>query len=1010
MPFRGQQLSKQFYTWERRGRGWQLATDPIELEPCFDPFFRFTPSRHIDDGKRNTLLSSFRDLFIKSSNDNNSKQLPYEIEAEPPTFLYEYVYEELTAISIAFPKGYKVSSRSMMEFFIMLSPVKRIISFEIIADAISITIQAVCHEDDRRFIESQLLAYFHEAIIQDTTDSLDTIIDLDQSIYLTDFGLLEEYMRPLAMNANLDHDPYVGLFGILEKLQGSERAVLQILFTKTSNPWEENIVRSVSDNKGGCFFIDAPEMLTLAKEKVSKPLFAVTVRMLAQSDSLEEAGAVLERIGHSFILLSKGTGNQLMPLNNLSYDVETRMEDILARTSHRTGMLLNVQELMTLAHFPSASIYSQKLRANLDKTKPLPYIAEGHEYILGNNTHLGTESLASISEEQRLRHMHIIGATGTGKSTLLVQLIQQDIKHNKGVAVIDPHGDLIETILSIIPKNRIDDVVVIDPSDTEYAVGFNILHANSDIEKDVLSSDLVASFKKLSTSWGDQMNSVLANAILAFLESTKGGTLADLRHFLLEKQFRDDFLRTVTDANVVYYWQKEFPIVKNNSIGPILTRLDTFLRPKLIRNMIIQKQGLDFEQLMDSNKIILIKLSQGLIGTENSYLLGTFIVSKIHQAAMARQLKAKEDRKNFFLYIDEFQHFITPSMSSILSGARKYHLGLVLAHQDLQQLQRYDSELSNTLLSNAGTRICFRVGDADARKLEDGFSYFTASDLQNLSTGEAIARIERPDYDFSMTAKMFYPDSNENFKEEIFAVSRGKYAVKSTTISEDFIADVTQSSQEENSYIRDVNTNLATDALNKEASETEIKKNIEEAKKQKIIKDDKDAVYKKEREHTYLQRIIKLTAESKGYKATLEVVTPQNNGRVDVLLERNKKTIACEVCITTDVEWEVHNIQKCVAAGYDIVVEICSDKKILEKIKQSTEKIITPAMQQIIFYFLPEEFYTFLNEQIAEEASTETRIKGYRVKVTYDAPSDIDMKKKTESVAKIVGASLRKKK
>src|ERR1019366_6790838 len=253
------------------------------------------------------------------------------------------------------------------------------------------------------------------------------------------------------------------------------------------------------------------------------------------------------------------------------------------------------------------------------------------------------------------------------------------------------------------------------------------------------------------TSWGDQMNSVFANAILAFLESDKGGTLIDLRKFLIEKPFREQYPKSVTDPSIVYYWQKEYPILKSGSIGPILTRLDSFLRPKMIRNMVAQNKSLDFEDILDSKKILLMKLSQGLIGAENSYLLGTFMVSKIQQAAMARQVKQQADRSDYYLYIDEFQNFITPSMSAILSGARKYHLGLILAHQDMQQLHKEDSELESSVMANAGTRICFRLGDADARKFEGGFSYFDTMDLQNLSTGEAIIRIERPENDCNMT-------------------------------------------------------------------------------------------------------------------------------------------------------------------------------------------------------------------------------------------------------------------
>ena len=219
--------------------------------------------------------------------------------------------------------------------------------------------------------------------------------------------------------------------------------------------------------------------------------------------------------------------------------------------------------------------------------------------------------------------------------------------------------------------------MLLDPSDEAYPVGFNILSAHSELERNLLASDLVSVFRRLSTSFGDQMNTVLANAIMAFLESTEGGTLSDLRRFLVEPAFRERVLATVRDPEIVYYWQKEFPLLTGKPQGPILTRLDTFLRPKVIRHMVSQKENrLDFAAIMNGRKILLAKLAQGLIGEENSYLLGTLIVSKLNQMAMSRQNMAAAERKAFYLYIDEFHNFVTPSMAAILAGARKYNLGL----------------------------------------------------------------------------------------------------------------------------------------------------------------------------------------------------------------------------------------------------------------------------------------------------------------------------------------------
>jgi len=301
-----------------------------------------------------------------------------------------------------------------------------------------------------------------------------------------------------------------------------------------------------------------------------------------------------------------------------------------------------------------------------------------------------------------------------------------------------------------------------------------------------LASDLVAVFQRLSTSWGDQMNSVLQNAILAFLESDQVGTIADLRRFLIEPAFRNEFLKSVKDSEVVYYWQKSFPHLSGNkSIGSILTRLDTFLAQKPIRHMVSQRENrLDFAHIMDTGKIFLAKLPEGLLGRENSYLLGTLIVSKFQQIAMSRQAQQIAARRDYWLYIDEFANFITPSMAEILSGARKYRIGLTLAHHELHQLQR-NSEVASAVMSHPYTRIVFRVGDDDAKKLAEGFAYFEAKDLRNLETGQAVVRVERGDFDFNLTVPL--PETPDEAaaaarRQEVKTCSREKYGTARSDI------------------------------------------------------------------------------------------------------------------------------------------------------------------------------------------------------------------------------------
>lgn len=1002
-PSLSERLTAQFYEWEQRGRGWlyhpQLSVD---LEPPFYPFFHHVPrqAQHIDDGKRHTLVSwalhkTKRLLFPEPQEQEGEA---YQEPAIPYLFDCD---EAIKVFSVSYPKGHKVGIEETEQLLLMLSYCHYPLSFEIVGSSIAISLQLVCRVSDASQLLGQIKAFFPDCIITEKADQIEAIVTKSGSFAsISHFGLKDEFMLPLRMADTFNPDPLTGIFGALEHLEDGEHAVIQILFQGAQNPWAESIMRSVTDSDGKSFFANAPEMVKLAQEKVTSPLFGVAMRVMGVGKTVDDAHRISQSVGSAFGRLYFSPSNSLIQIYP-DIDFQTNVDDMLLRESHLTGMLLNGKELATIVHLPSDTVASQKLQRISRKTKHAPSIAKGHSLVLGVNEHQGKEEKVSVSSEQRLKHTHIIGATGTGKSTLLLSMISQDIQSGNGLAVLDPHGDLIDSILSSIPENSIQDVILIDPSDTEYSVAFNILSANSEVEKEILSSDLVASFKRLSTSWGDQMNSVLANAILAFLESPQGGTLADLRRFLIEKPYRDTFLKTVTDPNVVYYWQKEYPLLKTNSIGSILTRLDTFLRPKPIRYMVAQKETLDFEYILDTKKILLIKLSQGLIGNENSYLLGTFFVTKMYQAAMARQAKGKEQRSDFFLYIDEFQNFITPSMSLILSGARKYHLGLILAHQDMQQLVKYDSELASAVVSNAGTRICFRLGDTDAKRFASGFSFFEAQDLENLNTGEAIARIERPDYDFSLsTVPLPEPDAviAKNTKQAVTDYCRGRYGTARTEIEsllhENTIAQEQPEIQRTPLQPKAPPSQPEIPTISEEAIEETMKKLVQQ---------------KEETEHRYLQNLIKKMAESRGYKATVEAPVPGGNGRVDVLLERNGKQIACEVCVTTDVEWEVHNIQKCLEAGYGLIVECSNDKKILENLKKKITATFDISVQERILIYTPEDFFAWLDEQIVKEASTETRIKGYRVKVEYTAPSEAEMQHKKAAISKAVLGSARKR-
>lgn len=993
----------QFYTWELRGRGWYVTDDPVHLEPPFIPFFRqeFRPG-YIDDGKRPTLVSSFIEKFRRKK-----KEPVEEIEILDYEELEPFIYSEapsLHALQVKLPKERKITPERMKALIIMLSQSVTPVSFEILGNAKEIILQFV--SGDVYTIETYIKAYFPECTLLQSDKYLEDILMPNVQTTVVDFGLQQEFVRPIQIHKNYVIDPLTGVFGILEQLQDGEHGGIQILFQGAVNEWSDSIFRGVALSDGSSFFADEPDAPKLAIDKIQSPLFGATIRAFSQAEKPDDSLLIVEKIGYTLINASRSATNQLIPLPTEAYDFQTRINDIYLRQSHRLGMLLNADELCTLLHFPSENIVSKKLFGNSRKTKETPKISRNKEFTLGNNYHNGATEKVTFSIEDRLKHTHIIGATGTGKSTLIANLILQDIKKGMGLVLFDPHGDLVDDIIAHIPPDQLDNVVLIDPFDTEYPIGLNILEVHSEIEKEVLSSDLVASFRKYATSWGDQMNSVLGNAIQAILENTGGGTLNDLRRFLIEKEFRHSYLKNVSDPSIQYYWKKEYPLLKTNSIGPILTRLDTFLRPKSIRNMVIQEKGIDFEALFNSNKIILLKLSQGLIGTENSYLLGSLILSKIHQAIFRRQ--QSNIRNPIMLYLDEFQNFITPSIKDMLSGIRKYNVGLTLSHQDLQQLQRQDSELLNSVLGNINNRIVFRVGEPDAKKLQDGFSDFDFIDFQNLGRGEAIIRIEQPQYDCSLDTlplKDISPEEKQSNAESVISNSHKLYATPKSEVEklllESFDFDIPEVGKEmlvikEKPIVQEETHKIKDSPI---VTSVAIPVKPAEPKEEKELST-----------HRYLQTLVKKMAEARGYIAILETKLPSGPGQVDVLLTKESKTIAVEICVTTDADWEMHNIEKCIAANYDTVISLCGDPKQLEKIRKKCIEGIPELEKRQVHFFTPDALFAFLDAAGKDEVSQEQIIKGYRVNVTYDLVTQEEMDRKRASVAQVVMNSLRKQK
>lgn len=345
------------------------------------------------------------------------------------------------------------------------------------------------------------------------------------------------------------------------------------------------------------------------------------------------------------------------------------------------------------------------------------------------------ERVFGIKTDDRRRHMYVIGKTGMGKTNLLENLAIQDIQKGHGIAFIDPHGDTAEKLIKAIPPHRINDVIYLNPSDQDFPIAFNVMEKVDPEFRHLVASGLVGVFKKIyAESWGPRLEYILRNAILALLEFP-GSTLLGVTRILVDKPYRARVVEKITDPVVRSFWVDEFSQwndrVLQEVISPIQNKVGQFLSTSLTRNIVGQTtSSFDIRKVMDSQKILIINLSKGRIGEDNGALLGAMIITKIQLAAMGRVDIPEDDRKDFYLYVDEFQNFATESFANILSEARKYHLNLILANQYVTQI---DEKVRDAIFGNAGSIISFRVGAMDAEFLEKEFEpVFMMNDIINL--------------------------------------------------------------------------------------------------------------------------------------------------------------------------------------------------------------------------------------------------------------------------------------
>lgn len=538
--------------------------------------------------------------------------------------------------------------------------------------------------------------------------------------------------------------------------------------------------------------------------KTSQQLYETSLRFYVSAHTKPDVIRTLEGLSASLASFSS-VYQSFRTKGNLPLTVWLTKTVNLFRMKQRlfprvSNTILSVDEVSTLYHFPKSAkteglqtVKSKQLPPSLDMINETIC-----DFVFAKNNYAGETTDIGLTRQQRRRHMYILGATGTGKTTMLASMIYQDIVRGKGLCVIDPHGDLIEKLLMLIPTERIKDTILFDPSDMEYPIGLNLLELPKgikDIEKgkDLIASSIVSVFSKLTSGryWGPRMENILRVSTLTAL-NTEYPTLFTLQRLLLDSTFRKSVVNTLTDPALLLFWKKEFNQMglwqRSSMTSPITNKVGRFLTSPLSKYILCQKTSkLDFEEIINSGKILLCNLSKGKLGEDTSALFGGLITAKIQLAALKRASLPEDKRRDFYFYIDEFQNFATPSFAEIMSEARKYRLNAILAHQTIAQID--DHSLTKVILANTGTVISFRASSpVDQKFILPFFAPFVEeADVANLPNFNFYMKVNTPipQDAFSGETIPMESEENEGVVEKIRRYSRMTYAMRKEMVEKE---------------------------------------------------------------------------------------------------------------------------------------------------------------------------------------------------------------------------------
>ncbi len=674
------------------------------------------------------------------------------------------------------------------------------IAFEILSINQTSYFQLNFPEPLDQYFRSQLHAAYPEVLISPATPETANFPAFFQgSVTATTLRLAHGSIYPLRTHKDFpETDPLSASLGILAKLPPNQAALIQILVRPESDSWKNHgykVAAGSTDSEG---HTTPNPFKTQIETKLALICHRAAIKIAVSTPNSTASNHLLTSFTKSFAAIASAEGNQLKPHTPLFSKNSLKNSLQYRDFSHTTKQYLSVEELATLYHLPSESLKNIKNIAwgknllgeppeDLPTLDSIPEAERTGVNIFAQAEHKNETKVFGIKDGDRRRHIYVMGKTGTGKSTLLANMAINDLKQDKGLAVIDPHGDLVETLLDYIPSSRINDVVYLNPADPEYTVKLNLLEATEAEHKELVSSGIIAIFKKLyGYSWGPRLEYILRNTLLTLLTRDQS-TLEDVIKLLTNNNFRKRVIEKLEDPVLLNFWTKEFASwndrLQAEAVSPILNKVGQFVSSPLIRNVINSTtNSFSIKEVMDEGKILLCNLSQGKLGEDNSALLGAMIITKIQLTSMSRVYIPEAERRDFYLYVDEFQNFATQSFIKILSEARKYRLNLTLANQYIDQI---DEDVRKAIFGNCATMINFIVGAQDADHLSKEFgSLYGPDDLVALERYQVVTRLSID----NMTSPPFpaitlpIAESTNQHRDKVIAVSRERYSRKRTFI------------------------------------------------------------------------------------------------------------------------------------------------------------------------------------------------------------------------------------